>query len=56
MTGTLLVCMVLHALWDFGTIGNDTTGGTNYAAVFVALTGILALVAVWRLLRERQIR
>ena len=51
VTGTLLVCMVLHAVWDFGTIGNDATDGTNYSSVFVLLTAILGLFAVWRLLR-----
>ena len=52
VTGTLLVCMVLHALWDFGTIGNDATDGTNYAGFFLVLTAVLGLVAVWRLLRS----
>ena len=52
VTGTLLVCMVLHALWDFGTIGNEATDGTNYAGFFLVLTAVLGLVAVWRLLRS----
>jgi len=51
VTGTLLVGMLVHALWDFGTIGNDATNGTNYGGWLVILTAIVALVAVWKLLR-----
>jgi membrane protease YdiL (CAAX protease family) len=32
-TGTLIVCMLLHALWDFGTLGQTATGRTQRAAV-----------------------
>ena len=51
VTGTLLVCMVLHAVWDFGSIGNEATDGTNLSGLFVILTAILGLFAVWKLLR-----
>ena len=37
-TGTLIVCMLLHALWDFGTLGQTATGRTQRPAV-----GILGL-------------
>jgi len=46
-TGTLLVCMVLHALWDFGTLGQTTTGRPQkpLAGVLVLATFALGLVA-----------
>lgn len=50
VTGTLLVCMVLHAFWDFASIGNEATDGTNLSGLFAILTGILGLLAVWKLL------
>ncbi len=52
VTGTLIVCMLLHAVWDFASIGNDATGGTNLSGPLVGLAAILGLVAVWKLLRS----
>jgi membrane protease YdiL (CAAX protease family) len=37
-TGTLIVCMLLHALWDFGTLGQAATGREQRPAV-----GLLSL-------------
>jgi membrane protease YdiL (CAAX protease family) len=37
-TGTLIVCMLLHALWDFGTLGQASTGRETRPVVgFIAL-------------------
>jgi membrane protease YdiL (CAAX protease family) len=38
-TGTLIACMLLHALWDFGTLGQSATGRAQRPVI-----GILALV------------
>ena len=48
-TGTLLVCMLLHALWDFGTLGSLATKATLRpgALVLVPVTFVLGLVAAW---------
>ncbi|MGZ4632430.1 MAG: CPBP family intramembrane glutamic endopeptidase [Actinomycetes bacterium] len=40
--GALLVTMVIHALWDFGTLGTDATDGT--ALPFGAPVSIVAVV------------
>ena len=47
--GTLLLCMALHALWDFGVIGAQATrGGVRpVAAIVQYLSLAAALVAVW---------
>jgi membrane protease YdiL (CAAX protease family) len=46
-TGTLIVCMLTHALWDFATLGQTTTGrGQKPAVGFLALaTFAVGLVA-----------
>jgi uncharacterized protein len=46
-TGTLVVCMLLHALWDFGTLGQTATGRTQRPAVglLALLTYVVGLVA-----------
>ena len=48
-TGSLLVGMVLHALWDFGALGIQATGGKQRrVAGFLSLaTYGAALVSVW---------
>ena len=48
-TGTLLVCMLLHAVWDFGTLGTAATGGKARPAAGVAayLAFLLGLIAAW---------
>jgi membrane protease YdiL (CAAX protease family) len=45
-TGTLAVCMLLHALWDFATLGQTATDRTQKrAAGLVALaTFVVGLV------------
>ena len=45
-TGTLIVCMLTHALWDFATLGQTTTGrGQKPAVGFLALaTFVVGLV------------
>ena len=48
-TGTLLVAMLLHALWDFGVFGSQLTrGGVKPVVAIVQYGALLAgLVAVW---------
>ena len=48
-TGTLLVCMLLHAVWDFGTLGTAATEGETRPVTVLALiaTFLLGLVAAW---------
>ena len=48
-TGTLLVAMLLHALWDFGVFGSQLTrGGVKPVVAIVQYAALLAgLVAVW---------
>ena len=47
-TGTLIVAMILHALWDFGTLGILATGAKKTPAGVLALvTFVAALVSVW---------
>jgi lipid-binding SYLF domain-containing protein len=51
-TGLLVVCMVVHALWDFAQLGTTATGGTakpvagllGYAAFLAALVGVFFVV------------
>lgn len=52
-TGTLLVGIVLHALWDFGTLGTVATRGTlkPVVALLAFASYLLALVALWVTLR-----
>ena len=47
-TGTLIVAMVLHALWDIGTLGILATGAKQKtpAGVLGLLTFLAALVSV----------
>jgi len=48
-TGTLIVGMVLHALWDFGTLGILATGAKQKtpAGVLALVTFVAALVSVF---------
>lgn len=48
-TGLLVVCMVLHALWDFASLGNTATGTKPRLAAPLLLyaTFALSLVAVF---------
>lgn len=48
-TGSLVLCMVLHAVWDFGLLGTTATGRTvrPVQAGLVATTYVVGLVAVW---------
>ncbi len=48
-TGTLIVGMVLHALWDFGTLGILATGAKQKpaAGVLALATFVAALASVW---------
>ena len=48
-TGTLIVGMVLHALWDFGTLGVTATGGKQkpLAGLLSLVTYAAALVSIW---------
>ena len=48
-TGTLIVGMVLHALWDFGTLGILATDAKQRtpAGVLALVTFAAALASVW---------
>lgn len=48
-TGSLLVCMLLHAAWDFGTLGQLATERrpAPWQAALAPLTWLGAIVAVW---------
>lgn len=48
-TGSLVVCMVLHAVWDFGLLGTASTGGAvrPVQAAAIGATYLLGLVALW---------
>ncbi|MGS0688285.1 CPBP family intramembrane glutamic endopeptidase [Nakamurella sp. GG22] len=53
-TGSLLVCMVLHALWDFALLGTVATGGKSRPAAGLLANGtfLLGLVTVWFVLAD----
>jgi membrane protease YdiL (CAAX protease family) len=48
-TGTLIVGMLLHALWDWGTLGMQATGGRQkpIAGVLGLVTYAAALASIW---------
>lgn len=48
-SGTLIVGMALHALWDFGTLGVQATSGKQrkVTGVLALATYVAALVSVW---------
>jgi hypothetical protein len=48
-TGTLIVCILLHALWDFGTLGTQATDGTPrpIQGLLALLTFVVGVVAAW---------
>lgn len=48
-TGSLVICMVLHALWDFGFLGTVATEGKSRPAVGLLANGtfLLGIVTVW---------
>lgn len=48
-TGSLVLCMVLHAVWDFGLLGTAATGRSvrPVQAAAVGATYVLGLVALW---------
>ena len=48
-TGTLIVGMVLHAVWDFGTLGILATGAKQKtpAGVLALVAFVAALASVW---------
>lgn len=51
VTGTLLVPMVLHAIWDFGSLGTEGTDGDPVPGVGLLTWPliIVALVAAWKI-------
>lgn len=49
---TIVVGMVLHAMWDFGTLGADVTDGDAYGGILIWPLVVVALLAVWKLLRR----
>ncbi len=53
ITGLLVVGMVIHALWDFGAIGADATGGAAPLAssLFLWIIAILTVVLLVKVLR-----
>ena len=54
VTGLLAVTMVIHALWDFGAIGTDNTGGDTLAIGGFLLypTVLLAFIVLVKILRS----
>jgi membrane protease YdiL (CAAX protease family) len=53
VTGLLVVGMVIHALWDFGTLGTDATGGkaplvANLLLYVIVILTVVLLVKVLR--------
>jgi CAAX protease family protein len=48
-TGSLVVAMFLHALWDFGLLGTKATDGDVRPPQAVAVAAVYAtgIVAVW---------
>jgi membrane protease YdiL (CAAX protease family) len=62
VTGTLIVCMLLHGLWDFATFvqtGDDHAGTTdpsqdvNLMQPFALVAVAVAVIGLWLLLRDR---
>lgn len=55
-TGLLIVGMVIHALWDFGTFGTEATGGKVPVVSGLLLYAIVILMVVLlvKVLRTRQ--
>jgi membrane protease YdiL (CAAX protease family) len=53
VTGLLVVGMVIHALWDFGALSTEHSGGdpASIGGVLSWVTAILALVVVAKILR-----
>lgn len=51
-TGSLLACALIHALWDFGTLGMGATGvkPRPLNVVLTLLTYLAGIVAVWGIL------
>ncbi len=56
ITGLLIVGMVIHALWDFGTFGTETTGGKVpvVSGLLLYAIVILTVVLLVKVLRTRQ--
>jgi membrane protease YdiL (CAAX protease family) len=54
VTGLLVVGMVIHALWDFGALSTEHSGGdpSPIGGVLSWVTAILALVVVAKILRS----
>ena len=54
VTGLLVVTMVIHAIWDFGALGTEHTGGdaARSAGLLVWPTAILAIVVLAKILRS----
>ena len=49
VVGTLLLPMLLHAAWDFGTIGTEATGGTqSLTGLLIWPLAVVAVVAAWK--------
>jgi membrane protease YdiL (CAAX protease family) len=49
VVGTLLLPMLLHAAWDFGTIGTEATGGTQSpTGLLIWPLAVVAVVAAWK--------
>jgi uncharacterized protein len=56
ITGLLVVGMVIHALWDFGTFGTDATGGKVpvIAGFLLYAVVILTVILLVKVLRTRE--
>jgi membrane protease YdiL (CAAX protease family) len=54
--GALLPAMVLHGLWDFGTLGADASNTTTplFVGLLFQLTLIVSLVAAWQAVRAKK--
>jgi membrane protease YdiL (CAAX protease family) len=54
--GALLPAMVLHALWDFGSLGTSASGTTTsvFVGLLFQLTLIVSLVAAWQIIRAKK--
>jgi hypothetical protein len=54
LTGLLVVGMVIHALWDFGALSTEHSGGdpSPIGGILSWVTAILALIVLAKILRS----
>jgi uncharacterized protein len=54
--GALFPAMLMHGLWDFGTLGASASGTTTpvFAGLLFQLTLIASLVAAWQIVRAKK--